>query len=111
MNPYDLGEKNSNTFFVDDTQKIKMSDLVGKCHNVWKRLALESEIRANGLNIGLAISKTGFGGERLWFACPKCNKRAEVLFTHPITGEVGCRKCLGLKYRKNRYKGMIEEKT
>jgi hypothetical protein len=31
-----------------------------------------------------------------------------ILYVHPITHAVGCRTCLGLEYRKRRFKGMAE---
>jgi len=96
---------------VENCQKIKIKDFLKVYRAELKRVVLNSEIEIRGLNIDLATSKTRFNGIRFWFVCPVCNKRAGVLFSHPITGQIGCRACLGLDYAKRRYKGMIEEKV
>lgn len=38
-----------------------------------------------------------FGGDRLWFGCPHCVRRAAVLFHRPATGFV-CRHCAQVAY-------------
>jgi hypothetical protein len=38
-----------------------------------------------------------FGGYRLWFGCPHCNRRAAVLFQRPATG-FACRHCAQVAY-------------
>ena len=38
-----------------------------------------------------------FGGERLWFCCPQCCRRCEVLYLSPML--FVCRLCAGLPYR------------
>jgi len=106
LNPNDFGKN----ILVENCQKIKIKDFLRICRAELKRAILNSEIETMGLNIKLATSKTCFNGIRFWFVCPLCNKRAGVLFSHPITTEIGCRTCLGLDYQKRRYKGMIEEK-
>jgi hypothetical protein len=37
-----------------------------------------------------------FGGERLWFVCPRCGRRVTTLYV--ADGEVVCRHCHGLRY-------------
>ena len=106
LSPNDFGKK----LLVEDCQKIKIKDFLKVCRTELKRVILNSEIETQGLNIGIATSKTCFNGIRLWFICPICQKRVGVLFSHPITAGIGCRMCLGLDYRKRRFKGMIEEK-
>lgn len=106
LNPNDFGK----TFLVEDCRKIKIDDFLRTCREQLKKLALDAEIKELGLKIDLATSKTCFNGVRFWFACPLCNKKAGVLFQHPVTNQIGCRNCLGLGYAKRRYKGMIEEK-
>lgn len=106
LNPNDFGKN----LLVENCQKIKIDDFLRACRVQLKKLALDMEIQALGLKIDLATSKTHFNGIRFWFACPLCNRKAGVLFHHPITNKVGCRICLGLDYAKRRYKGMIEEK-
>jgi len=107
LSPNDFGKN----FLVEECQKIKIKDFLRVCRTELKKVILNSEIETRGLNIGLATSKTCFNGIRFWFVCPMCQKRAGVLFSHPITAGIGCRTCLDLDYRKRRYKGMIEGKT
>jgi hypothetical protein len=107
LNPNDFGKN----ILVEDCQKIKIKDFLRTCRTELKKTILNSEIEMMGMNIGLATSKTCFNGIRFWFMCPQCNKRAGVLFSHPITNKIGCRTCLKLNYKKRRYKGMIEEKA
>jgi hypothetical protein len=46
-------------------------------------------------NICLAVTKTRFGGRRLWFICPSCGGRCRVLFAWRW---LMCRRCCGLRY-------------
>jgi len=107
LNPNDFGKN----ILVEDCQKIKIKDFLKVCRTELKRMILSSEIEMMGTNIDLTTSKTCFNGTRFWFVCPLCHRRVGVLFTHPITNNIGCRTCLRLDYGKRRYKGMIEEKT
>ena len=59
-------------------------------------------IEADG--IVLTQTKTNYGGIRYWFSCPKCQKRASVLYEDPFSLALQCRVCTGLKYKKQRYK-------
>ncbi len=104
LNPNNLG------VLVEGCQKIKISDFLRKSKIKLKEAIVKSELEIEGLNIGLAISKTNYNGTRFWFKCPLCNLRVGVLFKHPLSDRIGCRKCLNLEYQKRRYKGMIEEK-
>lgn len=45
----------------------------------------------------LTRSKTNFGGERLWWICPKCSRNCGALFD--FGGVWWCRTCGGLKYQ------------
>lgn len=104
LNPNDFGEN----LLVENCQQIRIEDFLRTFRTEMKRLILNIEIQAIGLNIDLATTKTCFAGVRFWFACPLCKQKIGVLYTHPITHKMGCRKCLGLEYRKRKYKGMIE---
>lgn len=106
MSPNDFGKK----ILVDQCQKIAMKELLREARLKLKKCLLNSEIEAHGLNVKLKSSKTGFGGIRYWFSCPSCNRRVGILYKHTLSNQLGCRLCLGLDYRKHRYKGMIEEK-
>lgn len=100
----DLGEK----YLVENCPKIRIEDLLKSYRGKFKELALTSELQVSGWDIELASSKTYRNGIRLWLKCPLCENRIGVLFKHPLTDKVGCRQCLNLKYRKRRYRGMVE---
>jgi hypothetical protein len=104
MNPNDLGKK----FLVEECQQIEISTFLRKAKTKLKETLLSSEIDTGGVPIELTTSKTGFGGTRYWFKCPVCGQRVGKLLIHPLSHKVGCRACLGLEYRKRRYKGMVE---
>ena len=104
LNPYDLGD----FLVVENCYKIKVDDLVTHLQKELKKRLLEAQIVALGLSVNLTTSNTKFNGKRLWFACPNCNKRVGTLYQHPLKETLGCRTCLHLKYKKQRYKGMIE---
>jgi len=88
---------------VEQSQKIRISDLLLKI----KKSVFENSIEISGKNIELTTSKTGNGGTRYWFKCPACLRRSGTLF-NTLNGTIGCRVCLNLSYRKQRYKGMVE---
>jgi len=92
---------------VETCQKITIDELVRKTSKMLKKQIVEAQIEALGIPIKLTTSKTRFNGERLWFVCPYCSKRIHTLYEN-LSGNIGCRKCLGLSYKKSRYKGMIE---
>jgi len=93
---------------VEECQKVTIHELIRKSNEFLKEALIKSQIQTLTTTVCLATSLTYRGGVRYWFSCPQCTKRVGVLFTHPITGEMGCRKCLNLKYWKSRFKGMIE---
>lgn len=101
--PNDLG-----TFLVESCQKIRVTDFIKNYKRGLQEATIKSRINVSGVDVGLASSKTRFGGIRIWFACPLCKKRIGVLYKHPINDLLGCRNCLNLEYRKRRYKGMVE---
>ncbi len=103
MSPNDLGK-----VLVEDCQKIKLSEYLTRARSKLLETLLSAEVSTLNTSIRLTTTKTGFGGVRYWFACPKCEKRAGVLFAHSLSHEVGCRSCLSLEYRSRRYKGMVE---
>jgi hypothetical protein len=105
MKPNDFGKP----VLVEECQKIRISDFLKEYRAKLKILVIQAEIEELGLKIDLAPTKTGFGGVRQWFVCPLCKKRAGTLFLQSVKNIIGCRTCLGLKYQKNRYRGMIEE--
>jgi hypothetical protein len=71
---------------------------------------MTSQLKMMGIDVELIAAETRFNGVRFWFKCPLCQRRVGVLFKHPLSQAIGCRLCLNLRYRKQRYKGMIEGK-
>ena len=104
LSPYDLG----NFQTVESCQKLSVNELVRKATKDLKKRIVEAQIEAFGVSVKLTTSKSRFNGDRLWFACPLCAKRAGTLFYDKLRNMTGCRKCLTLLYNKQRYKGMIE---
>jgi hypothetical protein len=101
---YDLGSSS----VVETCQRISVDELVRTATKIVKKRIVEAQIEALGVSISLSTSRTRFDGERLWFVCPACNNRSGVLYRHPSYPTIACRKCFGLVYKKQRYKGMIE---
>ena len=104
LNPNDLGKK----FIVEECRKVSISALIKATKNKLKESLLKTELEYWGLDIGIATSNTHKGGVRYWLKCPVCQKKVESVYLHPITNRIGCRICLNLKYKKSRFKGMIE---
>jgi hypothetical protein len=100
ITPHDLGK------IAEGVQKVKIDDLIKRAKREFKLKLIKSSWDLNGIEIRLTTSKTRFGGERIWFVCPQCQKRKGVIYLD--SGLLGCRVCLNLTYRKQRYKGMIE---
>jgi len=97
-----------NKFLVEQCQKITLSEYLARAKRQLKETSLASEVSIFTTPISFTTSQTQFGGTRHWFACPTCSRRVGVLFVHPISNAIGCRVCLGLEYRKRRFKGMVE---
>lgn len=104
MKPNDLGKK----LLVEECQKIEINTFLRRTKLKLRETLIASELNMQGISILLISSITGFGGTRYWFKCPLCSKKVGVLFMHPVSQNLGCRRCLGLEYRKRRYKGMVE---
>lgn len=104
LNPNDLGKK----YLVEQCQSLDISKYLRGVKEQLKELAINSEIEADGLQIGLITSQTNYRGLRFWFKCPLCGYRAGKLYKHPTSHILGCRVCLNLEYRCRRYKGMVE---
>lgn len=98
MSPNDFSKK----LLTEQCQKIRISDFVKASKEQLKEVLIKSSLEAEGYNVLLNRSKTGFGGSRFWFSCPQCNKRIGVLYKHPVSQILACRTCLGLDYRKHR---------
>lgn len=104
LSPNDLGRK----FLVEECQRVVVGNYVKVAGRKLKEALLCSELGVDNLSISLTTSRTAFGGTRYWFSCPSCTARVGVIHVHPLTQQLGCRRCLNLEYRKRRYKGMVE---
>lgn len=106
LTPNDLGIFTT----VEGTPKIQIKDLLKQCRDGFRESMITSKLKMMGIEIELITTRTAFNGIRFWFKCPQCKRRVGVLYKHPISRIVGCRLCLNLHYRKQRYKGMEENK-
>lgn len=93
---------------VENCQKIRVDEVIGQAISQTKQHIVEAGVQISDHSVQLTTTKTQFGGQRAWFICPICQRRCGVLLQHPISNEIGCRRCLGLGYRNQRYKGMVE---
>ncbi len=60
--------------------------------------------------IEFASSRTNFGGKRIWFVCPFCNKRKGVLYRPDDLSTYGCVSCHDLAYScQNRHRELKYE--
>ena len=107
MTNNNLGRK---TLLVEDCQKVAVADVLKKYRVNIKETLLRSQFEMTGKNVRLTTSPTGNNGTRFWFVCPNCRRRVGVLLNHPLQGQLGCRQCLNLEYKKRRFKGMLESK-
>lgn len=104
MKPNSFGK----TVLTDQCQKIRVTDFIKTANQELKEKLIQSSIEAQGYQLLLNKSKTGFGGTRYWFSCTTCQRRVGVLYKHPVSEILGCRTCLGLDYRSHRYSKMLE---
>jgi hypothetical protein len=100
IKPNDLGDSR----VVEWSRKININDFVRQAIKQLKQKLIESQIEVCGQPIKLTTSKTRYG-ERYWFVCTECSKRVGILFE--IHNHIGCRRCCGLKYQKQRYEGLM----
>lgn len=103
ISPIDSGK-----ILVEDCQSISATEIMQEFKAQYKRVFLHYKKEMLGYDLEFTETKPKFGGERIWFKCPHCNKRVEKLYKHPSADILGCRECLNLEYASRRYKGMIE---
>lgn len=101
--PHEVGK----LVLVEECQRIEINSFLKSARAKLMETLLTSEIEAAGAPLSFATSQSTYG-IRYWLKCPSCAKRVGVLYVHPITSAIGCRTCLGLEYRKRRFKGMAE---
>jgi len=87
-----------NNFAVEECERINIDGLIEKVKNSLKESLLKLEIEGLGKDIKLTSSKTGNGGKRYWFLCPKCGRRMGTLYKPPGTNLPLCRRCHKLSY-------------
>jgi hypothetical protein len=104
LRPNDLGKK----FLVEECQKIPVSRFIKITKNKLRETLLNSELEYGKFSIKISTSYTHKMGIRYWFKCPLCHRRTGVIYLHPINNNLGCRICLNLRYKKSRFKGMVE---
>ena len=93
---------------LEQCQKIGVNEVVQQAIQQKRQELVQAGIMVGDYSVKITTSNTQFGGQRAWFVCPTCERRCGVLLQHPLSRTVGCRECLALGYRKQRYKGMIE---
>ena len=111
MKRFDPNDSGKVKLLVDECQRISITAYMKRAMPKLKSALLTAEIEMDNKVIELTPSKTAFGGIRFWFKCPICAGRVGTLFIHPLSQEIGCRKCLDLEYRSRRYKGMAENSS
>lgn len=61
--------------------------------------------------VPLARTPATYGGERVWFTCPRCRKRVRKLYLPPSGGRFLCRDCHGLSYLSRQKRRSAEAKA
>ena len=88
---------NQRNFRLGGTEvTLKLSPLGGG----WYLDLVNPGLQCTDTAIGLLWTSCNYGGNRLWFECPKCSRRAGVLYLDKDAFH--CRTCLGLGYRTQR---------
>ncbi len=85
-----------NKVSVEDCQKLSILSLAAVSKT-------QSPIEVNKQLIELTSTKCNYGGERVWFLCPACNKRVGTLYRKPLNKIFLCRICLNLTYNLRKY--------
>jgi len=94
---------------VENSYKVSINELLDRIKKELKQTLLQAQIEALGIKVDLTTTKTRFNGERLWFICPNCRRRVGTIYKSSTSETMGCRSCLGLKYKAQRYRGMMEQ--
>ena len=100
MSPYDLGKN----ITVEDCPRVSIYDCLRDLGIKSKEVALQLILDVLGVRVNLTTTNTQFNGLRLWFLCPHCERRIKILLLNPLTYKAGCRHCLGVIYRDQRFK-------
>lgn len=93
-----LGKK-----YLEQCSKITVKDILSKV-----ALEIEKEILTVEFDwLNIIKTKANYWWYRIWFKCPICGSKVFTLYN--LNEVLKCRKCTWLHYRKQRFKGMIEE--
>ena len=104
IKPNDLGTNG----IVEWNRRININDLIRQANREAKNKLVQSLLDINGVDVSLDYTKTRFGGLRAWFVCPVCGCRVGSIFQG--NSLIACRKCLGMKYKAQRFGNMLEMK-
>lgn len=91
-----ISEKIMKKLLVEECQKISVKSL-----KLNKSMPLSLSIDSQ--NIELTVTNCNYGGIRVWFLCPLCNKRVGTLYRKPLSNSFTCRYCSKLTYQLQRY--------
>jgi hypothetical protein len=91
----------------DLRQQGYFSELKSDSANENARLAFSYSVKNDQVKSLVDITKTPchFGGFRVWFICPTCNKKVAVLYHPPYRTFCKCRSCHGLSYESRQLSG------
>jgi len=107
LKPNDLGDFQSVATVAENLVRLDIQRFIRQANQQLKEKLISSQLEIEGISVTFSYSITRFGGKRLWFCCPNCGRRVGIIY-RSIDNRVGCKQCLGLKYRKQRFKGMME---
>ena len=87
---------------VEDCQSISVEYLSLSGLSVFK-------VELNGQSVKIVGTECYYGGKRLWFLCPQCQRRSGKLYRKPLLKEFLCRNCNNLTYQLTRYRRSEQE--
>lgn len=74
-------------------------------------LNYDSAIEVNDQLIKCTSTKCNYGGDRVWFLCPTCDRRVGTLYRQPLNILFLCRHCHNLTYDLRKYHRSALEKN
>jgi len=80
---------------IDLAQMTRKEPLLTDRHALKVQGHLENGEKVELATIYFEATRMHFGGQRLWFRCPHCDRRCRVLFA---TRRIACRRCHSLRY-------------
>jgi len=99
----DLGNFFMSKTLIEHCQPVSASSLGLAAFN-------PTSIEINGQLVKVTATECNYGGIRIWFVCPNCQKRMGKLFRKPMSKSFFCRRCNDLTYLSTRLRrSLIEE--